>query len=111
MTKKKLPYLLSLAIHLILALILFIIKISLEPVEDEYVTIGFGAIGKQSSSGVLAEKPTEEIQKKQPEVQKKVAEKVVKKVELPEVKNPDEDNNVIVSADKKKSEEDTKPEK
>ncbi len=94
-----------------LAFILFLIKISLEPIQDEYVTIGFGAIGQNSSSGVLAKKPTEEIQKKQPEAEKEIAEKVVKKVELPKIENPDEDNNVVVSADKKENENETKPEK
>ena len=92
-------------------LLLYIIKIGLEPIQDEYVTIGFGAIGKQSSAGVLAKNPTEEIQKKKPEVQKEIVEKVVKKVELPKVENPDESNDVVVSADKKISEEETKPEK
>lgn len=111
MTKKRTPYLLSIAIHLILAMILYFVKIGLEPVQDEYVTIGFGAIGNLSSSGVLAENPTEEIQKKQPEVQKEVAEKIEKKVELPKIENPDETNDVVISADKKESEEDTKPEK
>ncbi len=109
MTKKRLPYLLSFAFHLIVALIFFIIKIGLEPIQDEYVTIGFGAIGQLSSSGVLAKNPTEEIQKKQPEVQKVVEEKVVKKVELPKIENPDKTNNVIVAADKNETKEDTKP--
>ena len=111
MTKKRLPYLISFSFHLVLAFILFLIKISLEPVQDEYVTIGFGAIGQNSSSGVLAKNPTEEVHKKQPEAQNEVAEKVVKKVELPTVENPDENNNVVISADKKENEEETKPEK
>lgn len=111
MTKKRLPYLISFAFHLVLAFILFLIKISLEPIQDEYVTIGFGAIGQNSSSGVLAKNPTEEVQKKQLEAQKEVAEKVVEKVELPKVENLDEDNNVVVSADKKENEEETTPEK
>ena len=111
MTKKRLPYLYSIAFHLIIALLLFIIKIGLEPVQDEYVTIGFGAIGKLSSSGVLAKKPTEEIQKKQPEVQKEIVEKVVTKVDLPKMENPDKTNNVVVAADKKEKEEETKPDK
>jgi protein TonB len=111
LTKKRLPYLISFAFHLVLVFILFLIKVSLEPIQDEYVTIGFGAIGQNSSSGVLAKEPTEEIQKKQPEAQKEVAEKVVEKVELPKVENADEDNDVIVSADKKENEEEAKPEK
>ena len=111
MTKQRLPYLLSVVIHLIIALIFFIIKIGLEPLEDEYVTIGFGAIGKLSSSGVLAENPTEEIQKKQPEVQQVVEEKIVEKVELPKIINTDEINNVVAAAKKEESIVETKPEK
>jgi len=109
--KKRTPYLLSITFHLVLALIFYFIKIGLEPIQDEYVTIGFGSIGKLSSSGVLAKEETKEIQKKQPEVQKEVTKKVVKKVELPKVENPDEENNVVVSSDKQKSEVETKPEK
>lgn len=111
MTKKRLPYLLSVTVHLVLALIFFLIKISLEPIQDEYVTIGFGAMGKASSSGILAKTPSEEIRKKQPEAQKEVAKKVVEKVELPKVENLDEDNDAIVSADEKENEEEAKPEK
>ena len=111
MTKQRLPYLLSIAFHLIIALIFFLIKIGLEPLEDEYVTIGFGAIGKLSSSGVLAKNPTEEIQKKQPEVQEEVEEKVVEKVELPKIENTDKINNVVAAEKKEENKEDTKPEK
>lgn len=111
MTKKRLPYLLSVTVHLVLALIFFLIKISLDPIQDEYVTIGFGAMGEASSSGVLSKTPSEEIRKKQPEAQKEVAKKVVEKVELPKVENLDEDNDVVVSADEKENEEEAKPEK
>lgn len=111
MTRQRLPYLLSVVIHLIIALIFFIIKIGLEPLEDEYVTIGFGAIGKLSSSGVLAKNPSEEEQKKQPEVKEVVAEKVVEKVELPKIINTDEINNVVAAAKEEESIVDTKPEK
>ncbi len=111
MTKKRSPYFYSIALHLILALLFYIIKIGLEPIQDEYVTIGFGAIGKLSSSGVLAINPTEKVQKKLPEVQKEIAKKIVKKVELPKIENPDKTNNVVVAADKKENEVETKPEK
>ncbi|MCW8850276.1 MAG: energy transducer TonB [Melioribacteraceae bacterium] len=111
MTKQRLPYLFSLAIHLIIALILFLIKIGIEPLEDDYVTIGFGAIGKLSSSGVLAKNPTEEEQKKQQEVKEVVEEKVVEKVELPKIINTDEINNVVAAAKKEESKVETTPEK
>lgn len=111
MSKRGLPYLLSLAFHLILIIIAFLIKIGLEPVQDEFVTIGFGAVGDLSSSGVLAETVTEEIQKKQPEIQKKVEEKVVEKVELPQLENTDETNDVVLAADKEENEIEAKPEK
>lgn len=111
MKEKRLSYLISTVFHLILLLIFWVIKIGLEPVEDDYVTIGFGAIGQMSSSGVFADNPAEEVQKKQPEVQKEVSEKVVKKVELPEIENTDEENNVVASAAKEEAEKNTKPQK
>lgn len=110
MTKKRVPYLLSVIFHLILAGIFYFIKIGLEPVVDEYVTIGFGAVGELSSSGVLAEQPVEEVPQKRPEENKKTENKVVKKVELPKVENSENDNNVITASDKNISEEETKPE-
>ncbi len=111
MKNKATPYFLSFTFHLILALILFLIKISLEPVEDDTITIGFGAIGKLSSSGVLAKTMNEDIQKKQPEVQKEVAEKVVKKVDLPKIENTDEENNVVAAADIEEKKTETEPQK
>lgn len=110
MKSRKGPYLYSLAIHIVLALILYFIKIGLEPVHDEYVTIGFGAIGKASSSGVLDENPVEEKSNKKPEIQKEEIKKEIKKVDLPKVINEDKKNNVVVSSDKKESIEETKPE-
>ena len=62
----------SVAFHLILLLILFLIKINLEPEEEEFVTIGFGSIGNLSSAGVLAENPTQDKQTKEPEEQKEI---------------------------------------
>lgn len=111
MTKKRVPYLLSVIFHLVLAAIFYFIKIGLEPAADEYVTIGFGAIGELSSSGVLAEQPVEEVPQKRPEENKKTEKKVVKKVELPKVENSENDNNVITASDKNITEEETKPEK
>lgn len=111
MTKRKSPYLLSIAFHLILTVIAFFINVGVETELDQYVTIGFGAIGELSSSGILAENPAEEIQKKEPEVQKVIKEKVVKKVDLPKQENNDEQNNVVVAADKEESEDITKPER
>ncbi len=110
--KKGIPYLLSIAIHIILLLIFFLIQLPEQPIEDEVVTIGFGSVGKLSSSGVQAKEKTDEIQKKQPEVQNIPEEKkVVKKVELPKVENSDETNNVIAATEKKKEEKETTPRK
>lgn len=92
-----------------MALILYFVHIGLEPIQDEYVTIGFGAIGKKSSSGVLAKNPAEETKKKQPEEKKEIVKKVVKKVELPKVVNPDKVNDEVVAADKKEEEVITEP--
>ncbi|MBK8945664.1 MAG: energy transducer TonB [Ignavibacteriae bacterium] len=110
MKNRKNPYLFSIAVHLILLMILYFIKINSEPAEEEFVTIGFGSIGNLSSAGVRAENPTEEKQIKEPEKQQTVKEEIVKKVELPKVQNPDETNNVVVSADKKQNDKVTKPE-
>ncbi len=112
MSKKGVPYLISITFHLILLLIFFLIKVAMEPIEDDYVTIGFGSVGKLSSSGVLAKEKNEDIQKKQPEVQDiPEEEKVIKKVELPKIENTDETNNVIAATDKKKDEKETTPRK
>lgn len=100
----------SVAFHLILLLILFLIKVNLEPEEEEFVTIGFGSIGNLSSAGVLAENPTQEKQTKEPEEQKEIKKEEVKEVELPKVVNPDETNDVVIGSDKKKSDKVTKPE-
>ncbi len=110
MKNKRNPYILSIAFHLILLLILYFIKFNSEPAEEEYVTIGFGSIGNLSSAGVLAKNPAEEKQIKEPEKQEVVKQEVVKKVELPKVQNPDETNDVVVSADKKQNDKVTKPE-
>jgi len=98
-------------------MILYFIKIGLEPIQDEYVTIGFGAIGKLSSAGVLANNLVywpiirmKRNKKKQPEIQKKIEEKVIKKVELPKVINPDITNDVVVAINEKEIGEESKPE-
>ncbi len=112
MSKKGTSYLISFAVHLILLLIFYFIKVSLGTVEDEYITVGFGSIGKLSSSGILAKSKTEEVQKKQPEMENTQEEKkAVKKVDLPKVKNSDETNNVIAASKKKKEEKETTPRK
>lgn len=111
MKKKRIPYLLSFAFHLLLALIFFLIKISLAPVEDDFVTLGFGTFGKSSMAGVFAKNQNDELQKKQPEAEEVIKEEVVKKVELPKTKSSDETNKVVVNKSKDESKEKTSPRK
>lgn len=111
MKSKRIPYLTSIVIHLLLFLILWLVKINLEPVEDEYVTIGFGAIGKLSSSGVLAKNIVEDQTRKEVVPEKKVEKKTVKKVKLPEVKNASKSNNVVTASKKESEKEESTPDR
>lgn len=82
----------SITVHLLILLLLMAFKFSPEYDTTEYVTIGFGTIGKTSSSGkITKEVPKREVKKKEN-----------KEVEIPKVKNSDETNEVAVPAKKKK---------
>lgn len=111
MRKKRIPYLLSFAFHLLLALIFFLIKISLDSIEDDFVTIGFGTFGKSSMAGVFAKNQNDELQKVQPEAEEIVKEEIVKKVEVPKTKSSDETNKVVVNKSKEENKEKTSPRK
>lgn len=80
----------SITVHLLILLLLMAFKFSPEYDTTEYVTIGFGTIGKTSSSG--------RITKKEP---KRKVKKEKKEVEIPKVKNSDETNEVTAPAKKK----------
>ncbi len=81
----------SITVHLLILLLLMAFKFSPEYDTTEYVTIGFGTIGKTSSSGKITKKePKREVKKKEK-----------KEVEIPKVKNSDETNPVSAPAKKK----------
>jgi len=73
-------------------------RYSYEPELDEFVTIGFGTSGKQSSSGVLGNELKQQDEKKT-ETEKRIDDK---EVELPVTKNQDETNNITQVVEKKK---------
>ena len=80
----------SITVHLLILLLLMAFKFSPEYDTTEYVTIGFGTIGKTSSSGRITKKePKREVKKEK------------KEVEIPKVKNSDETNEVTAPAKKK----------
>ena len=96
-------YLASIAFHVILLLIFFLVSFPIEPDESEYVTIGFGSGLSMGSAGPIGKDPVteKETPKKEKQPEKKVEQK---KVELPKAKNKEVEN-VITAADKKKDKE------
>ena len=103
---KNISSLLSVAIHVLLILIFMVWKINPMIEENEFVTIGFGTIGKTSSSGTLTKKqqPAKESEVKKEKKEK--AKEPKKKVELPKVINKDE-NNVITTAKRERRRRET----
>ncbi len=83
----------SVTIHLLILLLLMAFSFSPEYDNTEYVTIGFGTIGKTSSSGTITKKePKREVKKKEK-----------KEVVVPKVKNSDETNKVAAPPKKKEA--------
>ncbi len=97
----NISYLISITAHLLLMFIFLFIKFSIDPPEDDYVTIGFGAGG----SGNIMQSP--------PKVQPKLKQQIKKeeKVELPVAKNQDEENLITESKKKEEKKEVTKIDK
>jgi protein TonB len=93
----------SLLFHLILFILFFLIKISLDYTPIDYVELSFGKSGETGSSGAKGTniEKVEEISK--PEEKSETVDKslIVKEVELPKAKNT-EDENVVKPADKSK---------
>ncbi len=88
---KNISFLSSIAVHLIIVIILYLINFSVGTEESEYVLMGFGTFGKGSVAKII----------KKPKAKKE-------KVTLPKVKNIDNTNNVTA---KKKKEKKKKEEK
>jgi protein TonB len=87
-------FLLSFAIHVGVTLSLLLINFSVNHVEPEYVTIGFGGLGNLSSSGKQAESEKEEKEKSEL--------KAEENVKLPKALNQ-EDENILPKSDDKKN--------
>ncbi len=84
-------YIFSVTLHVILFVILYFIKLSDPETREEYITLGFGSSGY----GGIKSKTTEKVVETQPVEEEKV--------EIPKVKNED-DNNVIQKTNEKKEE-------
>lgn len=101
-------YLYSITIHSMIIIILSFFRYTFTPEVEEYVTIGFGTVGRESSSGVIGEKV--EVEKEPEKVVEPEEEKVEdKEVELPETVNKDEEN-IISQVEEEKEEKPPEPE-
>ncbi len=98
---RNISYLVSVAFHILLMLIFFLVKFSIESDESEFVTVGFGSGLSMGNPGPIGNDPLTEkdILKEEKQPENKIEQK---KVELPETKNKDEEN-IITAADKKKN--------
>lgn len=105
---KNTSYVYSFGLHAFVLLVFFFINFNVDFNTTDYVTVGFGSIGKTGSSGAIGKTKTKEKNVAEIEKQKKQSEVENKKVELPKVENTDE-NNKIVAADKKKEKVDAPP--
>jgi len=104
---RRLSFLLSLFVHVLITLLLMAFSFSPEHDDEEFVTVGFGTFGKLSSSGAVGSKFD---RNKTPEIRKESEIKKGKDVDLPKSSQNTEDNPVY-AADKPKKEEEnsTKP--
>ncbi len=82
---KNISLLSSVAIHLIIAFILYLVNFSVDTQETDYVLMGFGTFGKGSTAKIVK--------------RKSLARK--EKVSLPKIKNVDKSSNSVVSKKKK----------
>ncbi len=105
---KNTSYIYSFSLHAFLLLVFFFINFNVEINTEDYVTVGFGAIGESGSSGAIGKKETEKKNVAEIEKQKKKSDQENKKVELPEAKNTEEQE-TVVAADKKETEVEAPP--
>lgn len=96
-------YLFSITLHSLIIIVLSFIRFSFQPELDEYVTVGFGTIGNQSSSGSVKEEVIKPVEEKN-DIKEK--EQPNEKVELPKTQNTDDDN--IITSEKKDKEDQPK---
>lgn len=84
---QKLSWIISIGVHIILALILFFITVSSKSEPPEFVTVGFGTYGNISKPGVKGNKKEKSKSSAKPHIKKKKEKPKLKKVELPKVSN------------------------
>lgn len=86
-------FLISFILHAVVTLSLLLINFSINHVEPEYVTIGFGGLGNMSSNGKLSEEEKKSEEKKETEKEQDV--------NLPKTVNQDAEEVISKSDDKK----------
>lgn len=93
---KKLSYIYSFGLHAFLLLVFFFINFQIEFDTEEYVTVGFGTFGQQSSSGAVG-KQTVPVRENVAQVEKQEEESTIeeKKVEVPRTQNTDPENTAV----------------
>ncbi len=87
-------YIYSVTFHLIIFVILYFLKVSSPEIQEEYITLGFGSSGYGGINSRTAERRVETQQEEE------------EKIEVPKVKNTDDENKVLTKTDEKK---DVKP--
>ncbi len=100
----SLSYIVSAAIHLLLLILFYFITFEPDIPKDDFITLGFGSSGEglmPGNSGVVEE--VSEPEKSEEKAEEKSEEK--KDVEVPIVKNLDEDNIAVNKKDDKKEKE------
>ncbi|HPN39504.1 MAG TPA: energy transducer TonB [Melioribacteraceae bacterium] len=83
-------YLFSLTLHIIIFIILYFLKVSSPEINEEYITLGFGTSGFGGISSKLSERRVETQQDNE------------EKIEIPKVKNTDNENKIIAKTEEKK---------
>jgi TonB family protein len=96
-------YLISVGVHILLLILFFFIKFTIEYKQTDYLELGFGSIGSGIPSGGLGTDIGPQ-QESTLEEQTKEIDREVKEVELPKAINT-EDENVITQAEKSKEKE------
>lgn len=105
---KNISYLISAIVHIGLMLLFMAFRFTIEHEEIDFVEIGFGTFGRLSSSGAVGKtNEKNEIENKKEVITQKKDEN--KKVELPVVKNVDEENPVAAIEEKKKDIKEIEP--
>jgi len=96
---KNIAFLISIVAHVLVTLLLMAFRFTIDHEPQEFVTVGFGTFGELSSSGA---KPVVKEIKTENKVERKEEKKPeIKKVEVPVVKNLDEDNVSVPKKEKK----------